>query len=108
MNCIGKTIEPLYNQRTTTTIQSLSVGLHSMSFYLFPNSLMFADLLQLRYSDLQAFIHINEFKNIHSDTNYLVKILDSKFHSPVRKRQNESDTKMFQNNRESFKISSRA
>ena len=79
-----------------------------MSFYLFPNSLMFADLLQLRYSDLQAFIHINEFKNIHSDTNYLVKIPDSKFHSPVSKRQNESDTKMFQNNRESAKISSRA
>ena len=39
---------------------------------------MFADLLQLRYSDLQAFIHINEFKNIHSDTNYLVKIPDWK------------------------------
>lgn len=74
-----------------------------MSFYLFPNSLMFADLLQFRYSDLQAFIHINEFKNIHSDTNYLVKIPHSKFHSPVCKRQNESDTKMFQNNRESGK-----
>lgn len=44
---------------------------------------MFADLLHLRYSDLQAFTHISEFKNIYSDTNYLLKIPDSKFHLPV-------------------------
>ena len=68
---------------------------------------MFADLLQLRYSDLQAFTHISEFKNIHSDTNHLLKIPDSKFHLPVCKPQNESDTKMFQNNHESGEISSR-
>ena len=69
---------------------------------------MFADLLQLRYSDLQAFTHISEFKNIHSATNYLLKIPDSKFYSPVCKPQNESDTKIFQNNHESGKISSTA
>ena len=69
---------------------------------------MFADLLQLRYADLQAFTRISEFKNIHSDTNYLLKIPDSKFHSAVCKPQNESDTKTFQNNHDSGKISSRA
>ena len=69
---------------------------------------MFADLLRLRYSNLQAFAHINEFKNIHSDTNYLLKIPDSKFHSPVYEPQNESDTKIFQNTHELGKISSRA